>query len=343
MNKSGLIIFGLVVLLLFLYSVRSILSPFVLAIVFAYIFTPIVDRLQRSTKIPRVLIILGIYLFLLAVIFYVVFLFGSAAFGEIKFLTENLKDLNSFKNETLHNLPEWKIAGQHLGLRSVAETILSSLTITASRLNLLIIPAFKGTIGKILSSLIFLVASFYLVKDAPHITGALKSRIPKKYSEDVKKLAKAINDVLSGYLRGQVILIILMASATSITLSILGIKFALILGILTGFLELIPFVGPIAVASLAAIIAFLTGTNNFGLQPVPLAALVLFIYFVLRQVEDYLIVPQVVGNLTKLHPLVVMFSVLAGGTIAGPLGFVLAVPVAASVKILLEYSWEKIQ
>ena len=130
-----------------------------------------------------------------------------------------------------------------------------------------------------------------------------------------------------------------MSTATGLMLTILGVKFALILGIISGFLELIPLIGPWSAGSLAALTAFLTGGNRFNLDPTTLALLIGFLYFALRMMEDYLVIPQLLGRLTRLHPVIVLFAVLAGGSLAGAIGFVLAVPVAASLRILLEYKW----
>jgi predicted PurR-regulated permease PerM len=161
-------------------------------------------------------------------------------------------------------------------------------------------------------------------------------KIPRK---DFIDLLDKVNLSLGGYLRGQILLVIIMSTATSIVLTILGVRFALVLGIITGFLELIPLIGPWIAGGLAALTAFLTGGNHFGLDPTSLALLIGLIYLSLRMLEDYLVIPQLLGRLTRLHPVIVLFAVLAGGSLAGALGFILAVPVAASLRVLLEYKW----
>jgi predicted PurR-regulated permease PerM len=128
-----------------------------------------------------------------------------------------------------------------------------------------------------------------------------------------------------------------MAVASFVVLETLGIKYALTLAILTGFLEIIPYVGPVVAGSLAAGVAFVNGQNRFGLDPTTAALIVIGAYVILRHLEDYFVIPALYNRLTKVHPLVVIFSVLAGGHLFGVLGLILAVPVAATVKVIFEY------
>ena len=339
MNKSGLFILSAIIILAFLYLIRGVLTPFILAAIFAYILNPLVDWLKTKVQIPRILSIIAIYVVVITLIVYASILLGSALLNEAKVLSKDIEHISTFGEKTIQSLPQWQIAGQNVGLRSLATQSLETLNQTASRLTGLIVPVFTGAIEKVLSVLVFLVASFYFLKDGSSMLVAVRSRIPRKYKEDTEILAKKINQALGGYLRGQILLVIIMAAVTSLSLAILGVQFAIILGLMTGFLELIPFIGPVTAAALAAIVAFLTGTNNFGFPPLTLAIVVLIIYFVLRQIEDYFVIPQLLGRLTRLHPLVVLFSVLAGGSLAGPIGFILGVPVAASLRVLLEYKW----
>ena len=133
-----------------------------------------------------------------------------------------------------------------------------------------------------------------------------------------------------------------MSVLTYMALSILGVPYALILAVFTGFAEIIPFIGPVIAASIAVFVAATDTTIRFGLTPFTEMLLVIGIYTVLRQMEDLFIIPNVMGRLTKLHPLAVLFAVLAGGHLFGPIGLVLAVPVAATIKVVVEYLLEKV-
>jgi predicted PurR-regulated permease PerM len=130
--------------------------------------------------------------------------------------------------------------------------------------------------------------------------------------------------------------------ALFVCLSILGVKFALILAVFSGFAEIVPIIGPIVAASVAALAAYLGGGANFGLAPLQTVLAVIVIYAVIRQTQDYLVNPYVMGKITKLHPLVILFAVIAGEHIAGVLGLILAVPIAGVIRIIFEYSLDKI-
>ena len=151
-----------------------------------------------------------------------------------------------------------------------------------------------------------------------------------------------INSVLGRYVRGQVILIAIMATATSIGLSVLQVPFSLLLGFLTGVLETIPFVGPITAGTIAVLVA-LGHPAPFGWTQVGYAGVVAVMYTVLRHVEDYFVIPLIIGRIVELHPVVVIFALLTGGAIGGLLGILVAVPVAASARIALQFVLAKLR
>ncbi len=334
-----LIIVGLTIVIFFM--ARSVLMPFILAGIFAYVFGPVVDLGEKQLKLPRFWVIALLYsgLFILALYFSHWLL--TTALNESRDFTRELDQFNSFRTATFDHLPEWVVGGQHFGVKPVVEESIKSAVLAVGRFQGSLLPLFSQIIRYGLSFLVFWVAAFYLLKDSKHLFEATVKKFPAATEKEIREVGKRINVVLGGYLRGQIILILLMASVSSIFLTILGVKFAIVLGVLTGFLELIPFVGPVIATTLAAGVAFITGTNNFGFEPVVLSLIVISAYFIFRQLEDYFIIPQVLGRLTRIHPLFVLLSILIGGAIAGPIGFILGVPFAVSGKVLLEYFWEK--
>jgi hypothetical protein len=132
-----------------------------------------------------------------------------------------------------------------------------------------------------------------------------------------------------------------MSVASFIALTILDVRFAPLLAIFTGLVEILPFVGPYIAGGVAVLVALTQGGNAYGWSPMALAIAVALTYTVLRQVEDNFVMPLVVGKLVRLHPLVVIFSVLAGASLMGILGLLLAVPIAATLKIVAIYLYRK--
>ncbi len=339
-SKKNLVIILAISLIIVFFLARDIMLPFVLALVFAYIFNPVVDFIQKKLKIKRFIAVGLLYVIILAAISYLSFWIINKVSLEASEFKNEIESINSIGVEAINHLPEWKIGDYNFGLKSLISTNLSSIGIYIIGIQTSVIPIVSGFLAYSLKLLVFAVAAFYFLKDGKSLFEKAVGQFPKKTAKEIKIVSSRINIALGGYLRGQILLILIMGTATSIVLVILGVKYAIILGVLTGFLELIPFIGPIVATILAATVAFISGENNFNLDPVVLSLLVVGIYFLLRQLEDYFIIPQLLGRLTKLHPLVILFSVIAGGAIAGPVGFILSVPIAASVRVLLEYFWE---
>jgi predicted PurR-regulated permease PerM len=196
--------------------------------------------------------------------------------------------------------------------------------------------------SRILSFIIFLFAAFYFLKEGRNMFDKILNFVPNDYKIEADILIRRINSVLGGYLRGQIFLIFFVSLVLFILLTILGVKFALILAVFSGFAEIVPIIGPIVAASVAALAAFIGGGSNFGLAPLQTALAVVVAYTVVRQIQDYLVNPLIMGRITKLHPLIILFAVIAGQHIAGILGLILAVPIAGIVKIIFEYSLDKI-
>lgn len=318
----------------FLYVERTILTPFVLGIIFAYIFDPVINFFYRYIRLPKTFSIIIIYL---AIVCTVVFL-GIALTRQV---TNESSELKSFINKLpeatetqIDNLPFW--------IKPVAQDTLSFLEKPKPISSISVFNFFPKAITRILGFFIFLFSGFYFLKDGRAMFNKLLSLAPNSYKGDLELLSLKINNILRSYLRGQVFMVFLVSLVLYIALSIVGVKFALILAIFSGFTEIVPIIGPIFAGAVGALIALVSDNLAFGLNNLQAAIVVILIYFIVRQIQDYFIAPGVMGRIVKLHPLLVLFSVLAGQHIWGIMGVILAVPMAGVVRILLEFSIEKI-
>jgi predicted PurR-regulated permease PerM len=339
-SKTSLFIYFLIVASIFAYLIRGVLTPFVLAAVVAYALNPIVALIERRLRIGRGLAIALLSIVLIGGLVYIIAWFGGKLTQEVQDLSLETRDLKQIEEDAISRIPEWEVSGQQIRLQSIARGALEGLNFGAAQLQGSLFSIFTSAVSRILQVLVFLVATYYFLKDGPKLVAMLRDRFSKQHRKDIDELYQKINQVLGGYLRGQLLLIIIIGGSSSLALLILGVPYALVIGTITGFLELIPLIGPITATVIAATVALLAGSNNFGLDPISISLVVILVYFSIQQVENYFIVPQLMGRLTKIHPLMVIFSVLAGGALAGPVGFILGVPVAASGKILLEYFWD---
>jgi predicted PurR-regulated permease PerM len=153
--------------------------------------------------------------------------------------------------------------------------------------------------------------------------------LPQQFRADVQCLASLIDDVLSAYVRGQLLLCLFVGSMATIALFAIGVPFALVLGLIAGILEALPFVGPILGAIPAVAIALLSD---------PVSAIwVAAAFFAIQQVENLILVPRIAGKSVKLHPAVVMVVLVVGNELAGFWGMLIAVPVTAVLQDVFKY------
>jgi predicted PurR-regulated permease PerM len=319
-----------VVILVLLYMARRVLGPFIIAGVLAYIFSMVVDRLQERLHWPRGLIVTLLYIAVLA-------LLGAGLYFGAEALYMQTRDL-------LRRGPN--LVEQ--GLRQIMGDQpydFAGVTITAALLAERINEGVRGyfgnggdaihlageIVGRLLDSLLVIVVSFYLMLDGKRLGVYLLKFVPAGSRARTGYVAGRIHAVLGVYLRGQLLLIGLMSLVSFLILQfVFQVPYALPLGILTGFLEILPLLGPAIAAVLAAGVALAAHGPGAALG-------VIVAYTVLRQLEDQVVMPFVVGRAVELHPVVTIFAVLAGGAMAGPLGMLLAVPAAAAIKVVLDF------
>lgn len=324
-----------VLVLWFLYIEREILTPFILAGIFAYILNPFVDLLSNKLKIPRTLSVVLIYVILITGVVSGGYAIGKRVVEESSQLDRFVSDVAVTARHEANNLPGWVKPTVLDTLSSLDKTKL--FVVTPS-----VISLFPQALSRIISFVIFLFSAFFFLKEGRNIIDRLLNQIPSPYKIEVEILLNKINAVLGAYLRGQIFMIVLMSSVFYVILSAFNVKFALVIAVFSGIAEIVPFIGPIVATTVAGITSYAAQSSGFGLNYFQSALGVVISYIVVRQIQDYFIIPYVMGKITKLHPLIILFAVLAGGHTFGLLGLLLAVPLAATIKILLDFSSDKV-
>ncbi len=147
--------------------------------------------------------------------------------------------------------------------------------------------------------------------------------------------------MLGRYLRAQLLLIAIMAVASFIALTVLGVRFSVLLALVAGFLEIFPIIGPTAAISLVSLVALVQHDNHFGLDQLGFVIVVALTFFIMRQIEDYLVIPNIIGHVVSLHPVVILFVLFCGSAVGGLLGMFLAVPLTGALKIVVGYLYGK--
>lgn len=188
-------------------------------------------------------------------------------------------------------------------------------------------------LGLLLNVFLAFVVGFWLLKDMPTIKREFVLLAGPKRREDASAVAARVSRVLSGYLRGQLIISAATAIVVAIGLAIIGVPYALVLGLIAGILNVVPYIGPFASYVISAIVAAFVSPLT--------AVLAVAIGVGAQQVTDMFITPRVMSEQVDLHPLLVIFSLLAGSALFGFMGLLLAIPVAAVAKGLFVYYFEK--
>ncbi len=331
----------LVVLALFLWRAGDIGQPFIWATIVSYILQPLVGAIERRFTLPRTAAAMIVFLGVLAVIF------GGGRLV-LPRLVDNARDLGNTWPALAANA-EQTISDtfDNLGLGDLNDVLIGpnvqdlerQIAGMASRNAL---PFVVGAGHFLLEFLIFLIATFLMLRDAPRLLSFIQRNVPREHRADILHVLRDTNVMLGRYIRGQLILVTLMSTVTTIGLTILGVPYSVLLGITTGVLETIPFVGPITAGAIACLVA-LGHPNPFGWGQIPYVGVVAVMYTILRHAEDYLVIPTVIGRAVRLHPAIVIFSLLSGGAAFGLIGIVLAVPVAATLRLVLIYVRAKLR
>jgi predicted PurR-regulated permease PerM len=325
----------------FLVAVHTVLQPFIWAAVVSYILHPVVTLLQRRLRLTRGWSVAAVMLVLL----------GLAAWGigatipqlrsDYSALSGSLAGIDAYLTNYLPNAGTLSI----LGVPVQVTTLIRDAQATIVALPHLILrnslSVASHTVATVLQLLTFLISTFYLLRDAPRLGVWLSGRLPARSRTETLALARDVDVVLGEYLRAEVILIGLMSTVSLIALTLLGVHFALVLAPVVGFLEIFPIIGPLVAITIVTLVA-LVGPAGFGLSHVSFAVIVALVFFVLRQVEDYLVIPNVVGHALKLHPVVILFALVSGLTLGGILGMFLAVPVTGMLKVLGSYAYDRL-
>lgn len=329
------------VILLFLFAVRDVIKPFIWAGVIAYILNPLVLLLQRRLGLHRGMSASIIMLALLGLLVWGVSAAIPALRSDFSALSNSLAGINAYVSTYLPNAGTTTILGIPIQAAQIIHNAQTTITDLPHQVLHSGWSVASGAVNTLLRFLTFLISTFYLLLDGPRLRSWLMGRLPARYRDESLSVAQRINSVFREYLRAEVILILIMSVASAIALTLLGMRFALVLAPIVGFLEIFPIVGPFFAIALVALLALVT-PPAFGLQHVGYAVLVALVLFVMRQIEDYLVIPTVVGHAVKLHPVLILFALLCGATVGGILGMFLAVPVTGAIKVLGGYAYDRL-
>lgn len=339
----------LLFLLFLLFQLRSLIIPVLLAFVLAYVLFPLAVGLTKKTRIPR-----GISAFIILLVFLLVILGMTTGLGFA--FSDRAVSLAGYLAEIAQRLPEqieqlsdlrFTIGSFELdlgrsNLTALLTDVVGSLSPLLAEAGSLISSVALAAASAVSTSALILVISYYLMVDFDKFGPALVRLVPPVYQEDVRYLLEEINCIWRAFLRGQLILGIVIGVSVAVLMIAIGLDFPLVMGLIAGLMELVPMVGPLISMVIAALLALFQPVNIWGLSPLAFSAVIIAIFIVIQQIENTILVPRVIGENLNLPPLLVFLAVLAGGVVGGLVGILLAAPILATLRLILGYIYFKV-
>lgn len=330
-EKIGLLI---AVLIVCLYFLGPVLPPFVAAFIIAYLGDPLVSFLVKK-GIPRTWSATLVFIFFLLLIVLVLILLVPILERQIILFYNKIPDFLAWVQATL--LP-WM--NSHFGLNETLpiDYIKKAVTQNFQQTGTVVMSVWKAIshsglviVEGLLTCLLVPVVTFYLLRDWNEVWVNLLGLFPPTIRTQIKKFAKECNEVLGAFLRGQLIVMIALGIVYSIGLWLAGLEFALLVGLFAGFINIVPYLGLIVGISTASLMMFIQYHDGLHV----LYALIVFL--VGSGLDNTLLTPNLIGDRIGLHPVAVIFAILAGGHLFGLVGVLLALPVASIIMVFLRH------
>lgn len=329
------ILAGAVLLLgLVLWRIRGALTPFYLAVAIAYLGHPFVNLMEEK-QVPRPLAILLLYAIIAVVAIFFFYALLPSLHREIEQLAarlpEQTKRLESVSIAIFRDVRrDWFPGGLQEVMNLTIRRVEGILEGAANRIAELIV----GFLSRLFDLVLAPFLAYYILKDKEQLSRALVAWLPPGARGDLLDLARRVHEAVGRFIRGQLIVSTTVGVLVACGLSLLGVRYALFLGLLAGLFDVIPYFGPILGAIPAVVLALMRS---------PLTALwVLVLFVVVQQLEGSVLSPKIVGDQVGLHPLAVIFSILVGGELMGVVGMLVAVPAAATVKVTADFVSERL-
>ncbi|MCR1897947.1 AI-2E family transporter [Irregularibacter muris] len=316
-------------ILYFLLKIRaqlfSILSPFIIAIAFAYLLNPLVNFVQKK-GVGRFYSVLLVYLLFIGLIVILGWSVIPTIVDETSKLVSDLPDyaeqvqkiVKNFRESSKNQLPESINNIINQNINRIEDIAIHSL----QKISSIVINFFS----RFLNIIIVPILAFYFLKDKDEFKRRITLLIPQKWRTEILEISTSVDKVLGSYIRGQILVATFVGGSTAIGLYLLDVKYALVIGLIAGIVDVIPYFGPVIGAVPAMIVAFIQ-------QPIK-ALWVLILIAIIQQLESGIVSPKIIGSSVGLHPVAIILSLFIGGSFFGVVGMILAVPFTATIKVI---------
>jgi predicted PurR-regulated permease PerM len=334
-NVSKFIFFGGIFFIFFLFinRISTVLTPFVISFIIAYLFAPLALRIQENTRLGKSFSSAVIVIIIQLILIITLAIAVPFIYGQILSLFKMWPEILNFWEKTLlPSLPGFLREMYGEASSKIDAKVIFSKTIEERQM--LLMHAYNSgiTVIHIISTMVLVpILTFYMLRDWTKMRCASLNLIPVLYKEEFREVVNEIRKRVSGYIQGQVYVIIILSALYGAGLAICGLPFGFLIGFLAGLLSIIPYVGFTICFITALLIAFATHMSYSAI------ICVCSVFLIVQVLESNVIVPKLVGGKVGLHPLWIIFGLLSGGSLLGFIGLLLAIPITTIISVLIRH------
>jgi len=328
---------------------RQIIGPLLIAFILSFLLHPLANRLKSLLNVSWRTAVNLIYLLLVILLGILFTLTGLAIIQQgqnlISFIERfaiELPDLVETIPTQIYTIGRFEIDFSQFDLAALAERLLATLQPLLGQAGSLLSKFATSAITTLGWGLFVLLVSYFLLSESGTLTGNLVNIDIPGYNEDLRRLGRQLGIIWDAFLRGQLVISILVVISYYILLNILGTRSSLAIALMAGLARFVPYVGPLTVWTITAIVAFVQPSNYFGLEPFFYALLVLVACLILDQIYDNLVSPRILGHSLGVHPAGVLIAAIVVAQLIGILGLVLAAPMLATLNLVGRYVLRKL-
>lgn len=330
-------------------SYPTIIGPLLLAIILTYFLHPLALRLSNATRLSWRASVGIIYLLLVLILIGFSTAIGFAVVGQIeslynairRYVSDDLPRLIASLADQTFEFGIFQFDLSQFNINDLGQQLLNNLQTLLGRAGGLVSAIATGAFGTLGWTVFVLLVSYFILADAGQVPDVFKNITVPGYDYDMRRLGRELGRTWNAYLRGQTLIIILVIITASIILTILGVRFALGIALITGLARFVPYVGPLTVNLVLFLVTFFQPSNYFGFPPIGFAALVIGVMLITDQIFDNYISPKLLGQTLRVAPAAILVAALILARMIGFVGLVLAAPVLASLKLIVTYMFRK--
>lgn len=327
--KTLVLLFLLFLVVALVFKIKGVLMPFAISFFIAYLLDPPISYAEKF-GIPRSVSIIAIFIFITAIICLIAIILIPILYREISSFVEDIPGYIDRFLPLLNKFISW--ANIDVSLEKIKDIVINKGTEISSfvyKAIATITSSIKSIIGSIILYALVPILIFYFSKDYKTISKNIINTIDENTHIGLKDYIHEFNIILSSYFRGQFLVALILGILYSVVLLIVGVKPALLVGLSAGFLSIVPYLGFVYGFTLSTILAYVQYLNIWH----PIGVIIGFT--IVQILESNFITPKIVGKKLGLHPTVVIFALLIGGSLLGIAGMIFSLPVAAALKVWL--------